>query len=216
MVSCVLFIICFHLLYSHLADAPPAAHQMATMARQQLVKAAIDAAGKFVFIVCCLYVQLMPCLCPPSSHPIVSMSRIWMCTNVELRSRFVAGALKQSTAAGVYVVHPWAWIVRFFLCLLSVGLMPRRRPSFSSCPSDDHHEGVVATERPINAVSGKADEYHTFSFCAFYLCNSHLPGNWSSLTYQTYVSRCRICTYAYRTAGTHYRETTAAEHSCGR
>ena len=56
-----------------------------------------------VFSLSPVSVQLTPCPCPPSSHPLAYMSRIWIwvCMAAWLRSRFVAGAPTQSTAAGV-------------------------------------------------------------------------------------------------------------------
>ena len=80
---------------------PSYGHHNKAAAAERPIKAAVGMVGKFVFIVCFLSVQLTPCPCPPFSHPPAFMSRIQVCTAVGLRSRFVAGTPKQSTAAGV-------------------------------------------------------------------------------------------------------------------
>ena len=103
-------------------------------------------------------------------------------------------------------------MVRFFLlCLSSVGLMPRLRPPSSSRQSAGHYQGVAAAERPKNAAPGTACEYYTFSFCGFHLCNSRLTGACPPPTHQPLSSGM----YARRTAATHRRGATAAEHSRG-
>ena len=112
---------------------------------------------------------------PQPSHPPASMIRIWVFarrTAVAFRCWSVAAEHSRGS-----IVQPRAWVVRFFFVESFVCWTFRQ--------SDGLHQGLAAAERPIKATSGAACEYHTFSYCAFHLCNSRPTGTCPPSTHQS-------------------------------